>query len=425
MTKNERAPAAGDGSPPDAAEASAPQDGASGGAAGGAAASTVTYSASPDLAGWLARTRTTIALTSYQSGKFYLIGANPRGGLMVHERLYEKAMGLCAPSAALVSRARGKDEGEGDVREGDTLLLATLNQIVRFSDVLEADQRVNDLYDACFVPRASWTTGAVDLHDVGMGEDGRPIFVVTAYNCLATVSERHSFRPVWRPPFVSAIVREDRCHLNGLAMGERGTADEGVPRFVTACSRSDTIDGWRDRRADGGVVIDVRTNEVVCSGLSMPHSPRLHGGELFVLNSGTGELGRVRLGAAPEEAFEPIAFCPGFARGLGFAPGGGAGGGVGGPDLAIVGLSKPRYQRFEGLALDERLRAADSEPWCGVQAIDPRSGQVMHWFRIDGAIAELYDVTTVPDTLCAMALGHAGPEINTLITHEPMAGAPA
>ena len=364
---------------------------------------TVTYSASPGLAGWLGGTRTTVALTSYQSGKFYLIGANPKGGLMVHERFYKKAMGVCVPGRL----GRDSDSNGGD---GNTLLLATLNQIVRFEDVLEADQRINHLYDACFVPRVSWTTGSVDLHDVGMGADGRPLFVVTAYNCIATVSDRHSFRPVWKPSFISSIVQEDRCHLNGMAMGEGDEAT--TPRYATACSRSDTIDGWRDRRADGGVVIDVQTNEIVCSGLSMPHSPRLHDGQLYVLNSGTGELGRVNLDRDPAEAFEPVAFCPGFVRGLGF------GRDAGGASLAIVGLSKPRYERFEGLALDERLRNADSEPWCGVQVIDLATGSVKHWFRIDGAIAELYDVCAVPNTLCAMAVGHAGPEINTLVTVE-------
>ena len=54
---------------------------------------------------------------------------------------------------------------------------------------------------------------------------------------------------------------EDRCHLNGLAM------DAGKPAFVTAVSRSNTIDGWRDRRADGGVMINVAENRIVCEGL--------------------------------------------------------------------------------------------------------------------------------------------------------------
>jgi uncharacterized protein (TIGR03032 family) len=103
---------------------------------------------------------------------------------------------------------------------------------------------------------------------VNVGGVRAPIFVNTLFGCLATVSERASFRPLWRPKFLSALVPEDRCHLNGLAM------DGGRPAFVTAVSRSDVADGWRDHRRDGGVVVDVASGEIVASGLSMPHSPR-------------------------------------------------------------------------------------------------------------------------------------------------------
>ena len=78
---------------------------------------------------------------------------------------------------------------------------------------------------------------------VAIGGDGRIVFVNTLYSCLATLSERHSFKPIWRPPFISRLAAEDRCHLNGLAM--RG----GAPAFVTATSRSDAVNGWRARRA--------------------------------------------------------------------------------------------------------------------------------------------------------------------------------
>ena len=239
---------------------------------------------------------------------------------------------------------------------------------------------------------------------MGLLADGRIVFVNTLYNCLATPSERHSFAPLWKPPFISKIVKEDRCHLNGLAM------QDGVPRYVTAVSKSDTIDGWRDRRADGGIVIDVETGKVILGGLSMPHSPRLYAGKLWVLNSGTGELGWVERGAsAAASKFHAVAFCPGFVRGLAFHG-----------KHAFVGLSKPRYQRFEGLALDAKLAEADSEPWCGVQVIDLDTGTVAHWFRIDGPVAELYDVGVVPGAMRPMSLSFASDEILGLITHDPL-----
>ena len=124
--------------------------------------------------------------------------------------------------------------------------------------------------------------------------------VNTLFSCLCTLHSSYSFVPRWQPPFISGLAPEDRCHLNGLAM------DEGQPAYVTAVSRSDTVDGWRDRRGDGGVVIDVRTNQVVCQGLSMPHSQRLHRGELWVLNAGTGDLGVVNDGDVESNLVEAL-----------------------------------------------------------------------------------------------------------------------
>jgi uncharacterized protein (TIGR03032 family) len=349
----------------------------------------VAYSISPGFSAFLGSRRIGLAMSSYQSGKFYLLGQNLDGGLMVHERFFRKAMGICVP-------------------DKDTILLATLFQIIEFRNVLGPDQQINDLFDACFVPREMFVTGELDAHDIGQLADGRPVFVNTLYNCLAIPSDRHSFTPIWKPPFVSKIINEDRCHLNGLAM------EDGVPRYVTAVSKSDTIDGWRDRRADGGIVIDVKSGEIFAGGLSMPHSPRLHRGKLWILNSGTGELGWIEPEAsAGDGKFRVLCFCPGFVRGLAFHG-----------KYAFVGLSKPRYQRFEGLALDKKLAETDSEPWCGVQVIDLDGGACVHWFRIDGPVAELYDVAIVPGVVRPMALGFATNEILSLITHDPLPDRP-
>ena len=340
---------------------------------------------SPGLSGFLGANKIGLAISSYQSGKFYLLGQNVEGGLLVDERFFRKAMGICVP-------------------DKQTLLLATLFQIIRFKNVLEPDQQVNNVFDTCYVPRQLFVTGELDAHDVGQLKDGRIVFVNTLYNCLATPSARHSITPVWKPPFISKIVKEDRCHLNGLAM------EDGVPRYVTAVSKSDTIDGWRDRRFDGGIVIDVETGEIVIGGLSLPHSPRVYAGKLWVLNSGTGELGWIeRAEKAQDAKFHVVAFCPGFVRGLSFHG-----------KFALVGLSKPRYERFEGLALDKKLKDADSEPWCGVQIIDLDTGACVHWFRIDGPVGELYDVAVVPGVMRAMSLSFASNEVLGLVTHDPL-----
>lgn len=345
----------------------------------------VAYSMSPGLSEFLGSQQIAIAASSYQSGKFYLLGQNLDGGLLVHERFFQKVMGI-------------------HVADRDTIWLATLFQIMKFRNILDRGQQINGLHDACYVPREMFTTGELDVHDIGLLKDGRVVFVNTLYNCLATTSARHSFAPLWKPPFISKIIKEDRCHLNGLAM------EDGVPRYVTATSKSDTIDAWRDRRTDGGVVVDVQTGEIVVGGLSMPHSPRLYRGRLWVLNSGTGELGWVERGSSAEAGrFNVLAFCPGFARGLAFHG-----------KYAFVGLSKPRYERFEGLALDRRLANTDSEPWCGIQVIDLDTGACEHWFRIDGPVTELYDLAVVPGVVRPMALGLLSNEIQSVITHDSL-----
>ncbi len=338
----------------------------------------VYYSMSGGLVALFQELHISVAISSYQSGKFYLLGQNPKGGLMIDERIFPKAMGICV--------------------DNQSIILASLFQIHRFENILQPGQFINHIFDACYVPRISYTTGALDTHDIGVMYNNDIVFVNTRFNCLATLSPTLGFIPRWKPSFISKIIDEDRCHLNGMAM------DEGLPRYVTSVSRSDTIDGWRDRRKDGGVVIDVAQNEIVCANLSMPHSPRIYDGKLWILNSGTGELGWVDTAAG---SFHPIAFCPGFLRGLAFHR-----------NYAFIGLSKPRYARFEGLPLDEKLIEADSEPWCGMQIIDLNTGRCVEWFRIDGSVTEIYDVRILNGISCPMALGFASTDIKSLITHE-------
>jgi len=165
--------------------------------------------------------------------------------------------------------------------DGQTLWMSSLYQLWHFENVLTPGEQYNG-HDRLYVPRVGYTTGDLDIHDLAVDGGGRVVFLNTRFSCLATLSEKCSFTPLWRPPFISKLAAEDRCHLNGLAL------DEGQPRYVTAVSTSDVTDGWRDRRRDGGVVVDVRSNQVIASGLSMPHSPRVHQGRLWLLNSGTG-----------------------------------------------------------------------------------------------------------------------------------------
>ena len=189
--------------------------------------------------------------------------------------------------------------------------------------------------------------------------------------------------------------------MNGLAL------KDGRPAHVTAVSRSDVADGWRDRRTGGGVLVDVAANAVVLEGLSMPHSPRWHdagdGGRLWLLDSGTGWFGRADLGRG---RFERVTFCPGYSRGLAFHG-----------RFALIGLSKPRENRtFTGLPLDEELVRRDAEPRCGLMVVDLRTGDAVHWLRIEGVVEELYDVAVLPGVRRPMAIGLKTDEIRRMIT---------
>jgi len=328
---------------------------------------------------WLAEQSISLAFTTYQTGKLFLIGLQPNGRLSIFERTFNRAMGLYATA--------------------DNLYMSSLYQLWRFENALEPGQ-LHDGYDRLYVPQIGFTTGDLDIHDIVLDNSQKIVFVNTLFGCLATVSEKYSFEPIWKPPFISRLAAEDRCHLNGLALVD------GKPGFVTSVSATDVGDGWRDRRKNGGCVIDVRSNEVVLSGLSMPHSPRFYQGKLWVLNSGTGYFGYVDLQTCK---FVPVTFCPGYLRGLAFAG-----------NFAVVGLSKPRGNKtFSGLALDDNLTSKDAEARCGLQVIDLRTGDIVHWLRIDGIIEELYDVAVIAGVRRPMALGFKTDEIRRVITVAP------
>lgn len=337
----------------------------------------VRVSCSPGFLGWMAAEGVGVAFTTYQTNRLFLVGRREDGRLAAFERLLDRPMGLAAT--------------------GDRLWVATRYQLWRFDQVLAEGDRYRD-HDRLFVPRVGRVTGEIDVHDVAVEDDGRVLFANTLFSCLARLSERHSFEPVWRPPFVSALAPEDRCHLNGLAM------EGGRPRFVTAVAATDAAGGWRQHRADGGVVVNIESGEVVATGLSMPHSPRLHRGELWALSSGRGEIGRVDLASG---RFEPVAFCPGYLRGLAF---------VG--DSAVVGLSKPRDRTFHGLPLDQRLAAEGEEAQCGLRVVDLASGRVLHSLDVEGVVVELYDVALVPGAVRPMALGFRSDELRRTLTFE-------
>jgi uncharacterized protein (TIGR03032 family) len=233
------------------------------------------FATSDGFAAFLRDQRISVAFTSSHTDELYLLGHAPTGQLVIDAQAFRKPTGLFAIEGSL--------------------LVGTLAHVFRLENVLRPGQTLDGAYSHCYVPRIGYFTGVVDTHDVAQTDTGEALFVATRYNCLATASRVHSFKVIWRPPFVTRIVAEDRCHLNGVAL--RG----GIPTYATAMSTTDSYDGWRDHFELGGVVIDMRSDEVICGGLSQPHSPREHEGRLWLLNSGKGEVGYLDRPGGPSD----------------------------------------------------------------------------------------------------------------------------
>lgn len=254
-------------------------------------------------------------------------------------------------------------------------------------------------YDKIYIPRLAFTTGHLDVHDIAAGPNGNPVFVNTLFNCLAETSMCASFRPIWRPPFVSQLIPEDRCHLNGMA-----TID-GKAAYVTVSACTDVAEGWRPHRADGGAIIIVESGESILRHLSMPHSPRVHDGKLWFHNSGSGEFGFTALEGG---SFTPVCFARGYLRGLSFHN-----------HFAVMTLSKPRHATFQGLPLDSRLKQESIVPMCGVAIVDCRSGRIVETLELESdVVSELYDVVVLPGVRRPMAMSIRSPELERMILIE-------
>lgn len=328
---------------------------------------------------WLAGQGISLAFTSSQTSKMFLVGPTSEGELSIAERTVPRCKGIVA--------------------DGKSLYVSADWQIWRFENALNAGEH-SDGYDAVYVPKASHVTGDIDCPEMAVDGDGRLVFVNTRFNCLAYLSRDYSFHPVWKPGFVSAYVPEDRCHLTGVALYD------GRPAFATATARSDEADAWKKSLKDGGVVIDIVSGDIICDGLSMPRVPRLHGRTLWLQEAGTGYLGRVDAVAGK---FEPVVRCPGFLSGMTI---------VG--NFAVACVSKmPDGDEFSELDLQMNLQKNDTEPNCGLLVIELTSGNIMHWLRLDGVIEEISAVTALPGVFRPRAVGFKNDEIARTISLPP------
>ena len=301
--------------------------------------------------------RISLVVSTYQAGKVILI-RNDQGVLNTHFRTFAKPMGVAA--------------------DGARLTIGGTNTVWYYRNVPAVAQKIEPIgkYDGCYLPRRIHVTGDIDIHELAWDKEDQLWIVNTRFGCLCTLDADHSFYPRWRPPFLSALALEDRCHLNGLAMVE------GRPKYVTALGETDTAGGWRANKRSGGILMDMETNEILLRGLSMPHSPRWYQGQLWFLESGQGSLA---VADWQQGTWRAVAQVPGFTRGLDFY----------GP-LAFIGLSQVRESAtFSGIPLVERLR----ERTCGVWVVHIETGQTLGFLRFETGVQEIFAVQVLPE-LC-------------------------
>lgn len=309
---------------------------------------------SPIIFELLRRYNLSLLVSTYQAQRILLFTAGPER-LSMLMRTFERPTGMSY--------------------NGNQLVLCTKKQLWFFEKTFGVRDSEGTVlpHDVIFVPRRSYVTGDVSAHEVGW-VNGRLIFMNTRFSCLATTSEEFSFEPIWKPPFISKIVAEDRCHLNGMAIDSAGV------NFVTALGKSDTQEGWRANKKDGGILMHVPTGEIVAHGFCMPHSPRIYARKLWILDSGVGQMQVVDPKSGVRET---VCRFPGYGRGLTFYD-----------RFAFVGLSKIRESNmFGGLPISEHI----SELKCAVCVVDLQSGQIVGFIEFTKGIEELFDIVVIPN----------------------------
>jgi uncharacterized protein (TIGR03032 family) len=310
---------------------------------------------SPDIAELLQKLNISIAISTYQTNRVIFLSSKDRDTLVQLNKIFQKPMGIDY--------------------QNDKLALALKDELIVFKGSKELakiypDKRVK--YDRFFTPTIKYQTGELFLHDIHISKGG--IYAInTLFSTISFIDGEEGFKNIWKPSFIKELAPEDRCHLNGMAI------KNGKPKYVTALGDKNSKGSWRESKLNGGVLIDVDTDEIILKNLPMPHSPRIHKGELYMLLSATGELIKVD---TKNRTYEVIKKFKGFVRGLDFYE-----------DFAFVGLSKLRKT---SATFGDMPIAKDSIE-CGVDICYLPNKQIVGSIRYETTVEELYDVKVLPN----------------------------
>lgn len=316
--------------------------------------SNISFNYSVNLIELLQQLGVTIVMSTYQAGKLMIIGQY-EGKIDMRFKEFPRPMGMYAANGKLWAGL-----GHG---------IWQFSNFVGAAGTLDA----NKPYDACYLPQNIHFTADIDIHEMEFCRD-ELYFINTKFSCLCIKDDFSSFKPIWKPPFISLLQPVDKCHLNGFCT--RG----GQPRYVTALGKTDEPLGWRANKADGGILMDIATDTVLAEGLSMPHSPRWHQGRLWLLESGKGSLCYFDF---ETKKIVEVASLPGFTRGVQF---------VG--DFAFIGLSKVRESAtFSGLEITKLPKRVS-----GVWVVNIKTGKIISFVEFSQGIDEVFAVNLLPHT---------------------------
>lgn len=333
---------------------------------------------SPNVPELLHQMRCTLAISTYQAGKVVFLSARDTEKLIQLPRTFKKAMGIAL--------------------EGPKMAIATMDEVLVLANSPQLAvhyPRKPKTYDALYMPRATYYTGQIDIHDLDFGTNGALFAVNTSFSCLIKIDDNYSFTPVWKPPFISRLLSEDRCHLNGM------TLQHGQPKYVTAFNQGDSLQSWRPEVTTAGIVMDVESKEIVAHNLGMPHSPRLFDNDLYLLLSATGEL--VKVDPATGK-YEVVTKLDGFVRGL--ARHG---------DYAFIGLSRLR----KNSSTFAQLEIADKAQKAGIVIVYLPTGSTVGYIQYHTSVEEIYDVQVLPNVTRPGILNTDKPEYKMgLVTPE-------
>jgi uncharacterized protein (TIGR03032 family) len=123
----------------------------------------------PQIPQLLQQLNCSIAISTYQAGKVVFISAKDEDNLVQLPRNFEKAMGIAENT------------------KKDKIAIACKDEVIVFrnsTDLAKFYPKAPNKYDSLYLPRNTFHTGAVDIHDLNFGNNGEIYAVNTLFSSI-------------------------------------------------------------------------------------------------------------------------------------------------------------------------------------------------------------------------------------------------